>query len=357
MAAFSVISSPLSDLLKIEHPIILAGMAVVSSPPLAAAVSNAGGLGVIGAGFPEPSPDKLRRMIEELHGLLHDKQNFGVDLLIPQVGGNARKTNKDYTQGFMPEMIDIICESRCKLFVSAVGVPPKWMTDKLHASGIAVMNMVGSPKHVNKALDSGVDIICAQGTEAGGHTGEIGTMVLLPQVVDLCRGRKSPLTGGPVHVVAAGGIYNGRTVAAALALGAEAVWVGTRFLASDEATATKMHKQTLVEASADDTMRSCIATGRPARLYKSPYVLEWETTRKNEQQGLLDKGVVPMAYDFKNMEKNNQPIKFTEMNPLSFSQSVGGIKSIEPVEKIMKDMVAEAHEAMLSLGARVRAKL
>jgi NAD(P)H-dependent flavin oxidoreductase YrpB (nitropropane dioxygenase family) len=137
-----MISSPLSSTLKITHPIILAGMAVVSSPPIAAAVSNAGGLGVIGAGFPEPSPRKLRKMIEELQDLLDDKTCFGVDLLIPQVGGSARKTNYDYTKGALPEMIDIICESKCRLFVCAVGVPPTWMVDKLHASGILVMNMV-----------------------------------------------------------------------------------------------------------------------------------------------------------------------------------------------------------------------
>ena len=164
-------------------------MAVVSSAPLAAAVSNAGGLGVIGAGFPDPSPKLLRKMIDELKELLIDKTCFGVDLLIPQVGGNARATNYDYTKGALPEMIDIICESGCRLFVCAVGVPPQWMVDKLHAANILVMNMVryllmalqpltvcssqvGSPRHVPKALKAGVDIICAQGYEAGGHTGE-----------------------------------------------------------------------------------------------------------------------------------------------------------------------------------------
>merc|ERR1711862_1087675 len=98
----------------------------------------------------------------------------------------------------------------------------------------------------------------------------------------LCTGRTSPLTGNPVHVVAAGGIYNGRTVAAAFALGAEAVWVGTRFLASEEATTTKIHKNILKKAQSEDTIRSVVYTGRPARFYKTPYLLEWEMNRREE---------------------------------------------------------------------------
>merc|ERR1711937_711644 len=96
-----------------------------------------------------------------------------------------------------------------RLFVSAVGVPPKHVVDKLHAAGIPVMNMIGSPNHVEKALAAGVDIICAQGGEGGGHTGDVATSILIPKVLDACRGHKSPLTGEPVLVVAAGGIFDG----------------------------------------------------------------------------------------------------------------------------------------------------
>merc|ERR1719486_1760549 len=167
---------------------------------------------------------------------------FGIDLLLPKIGGGARKTNYDYTNGQLPELIDIIIESGAKLFVSAVGVPPKFAVDKLHAAGIPVMNMIGSPNHVKKALDAGVDIICAQGGEGGGHTGEVPTSILIPMVVDLCRGKLSPLTGKQVPVVAAGGIYDGRGLAMALSLGADGVWVGTRFVASAEGGAPKKHK-------------------------------------------------------------------------------------------------------------------
>merc|ERR1711977_38060 len=115
---------------------------------------------------------------------------FGVDLAIPQIGGNARKTNHDYTHGKLGGLTDIIIKEKAAIFVCAVGVPPRWMVDKLHAAGIPVMNMVGHPAHVGKALDAGVDLICAQGYEGGGHTGDVGTLVLIPQVASLCHGHK-----------------------------------------------------------------------------------------------------------------------------------------------------------------------
>jgi len=347
------VTSSLAEMLKIKHPILLAGMAVVASPPLAAAVSNAGGLGVIGAGFPEPSPKALRKMIDELQEKLLDKTAFGVDLLIPQVGGNARKTNYDYTKGHLPEMIDIICESRCRLFVCAVGVPPKWAVDKLHAAGIPVMQMVGSPRHVPPALDAGVDILCAQGTEGGGHTGEVASMVLLPQVVGLCRGKVSGLTGGPVLVVAAGGMYSGRTLAAALALGAEGVWVGTRFVASEEATTTKLHKDMLLRAGSEDTIRTVIFTGRPARVYKTPYVMNWETKRKQEIEELTAKGILPDTWEMKRKRAAGEQVSFTEHYVGAFGQACGDISEVKPAAEIIREMVEEAAEVLKSCGARV----
>merc|ERR1712178_49215 len=112
-------------------------------------------------------------------------------------------------------MGDIIIEEKAALFICAVGVPPKWAVDKLHAANIPVMNMIGAVKHVAKALEAGVDIICAQGGEGGGHTGDCATSILLPKVVDACRGRISPSTGENVMVVGAGGIFDGRGLAMA----------------------------------------------------------------------------------------------------------------------------------------------
>ena len=160
--------TPLCELLGIKYPIILAGMARTSGGPLAAAVSSAGGLGVIG-GFGY-TPEQLQAMIDEIKENLVDKSlPFGVDLALPQVGGNARKTNYDYTHGQLDQLVDVIIKNGARLFVSAVGVPPKGVIDKLHQAGILVMNMVGAPRHAVKALDAGVDIVCAQGSEGGGY--------------------------------------------------------------------------------------------------------------------------------------------------------------------------------------------
>jgi len=351
--AAPVVSSRLAEQLRIQHPVLLAGMAVVASPPLAAAVSNAGGLGVIGAGFPEPSPAALRKMISELHERLVDKTAFGVDLLIPQVGGTARKTNYDYTKGKLSEMIDIICESGCRLFVCAIGVPPRWVVEKLHAAGIPVMQMVGSARHVLPALDAGVDIVCAQGTEGGGHSGDVASMVLLPQVVGICRGRKSELTGGPIHVVAAGGMYNGRTMAAAFALGAEGVWVGTRFVASEEATTTKLHKDMLLKAKSEDTVRTVIFTGRPARVSRTPYVDNWERNRQQEIAELTGKGIIPDSWEIKRKKAAGEKVSFTEHYVGAFGQACGDINVIKPAGDIVREMVAEAAEVLRSCGDRV----
>ncbi|KAK1771672.1 putative nitronate monooxygenase [Phialemonium atrogriseum] len=296
MASPQKIRTPITDLFKIQHPVLLAGMNVAAGPKLAAAVTNAGGLGVLGG--INYTPEMLRDQIDELKSHLTDKKApFGVDLLLPQVGGNARKTNYDYTKGKLNEMVDIIIESGAKLFVSAVGVPPKAIVEKLHKAGIVYMNMVGHPKHVKKCLDLGCDIICAQGGEGGGHTGDIPTTVLIPAVVDICKGHTSPLTGKPVQVIAAGGIHNGQLLAAALMMGANAVWVGTRFVLSEEAGAPESHKEAVRTAGFDDNVRTLIFTGRPLRVRTNPYIENWETERQQEIKELTAKGVIPYEVD------------------------------------------------------------
>lgn len=271
-------------------------MNVAAGPKLAAAVTNAGGLGVLGG--INYTPDMLRDQIDELKSHLADKNApFGVDLLLPQIGGNARKTNYDYTKGKLNELIDIIIESGAKLFVSAVGVPPKAVVDRLHSHGILYMNMIGHPKHVTKCLDLGCDIICAQGGEGGGHTGDVPTTVLIPAVVEICKGRTSPLTGKPVQVIAAGGIHNGQLLAASLMMGASAVWVGTRFVLSEEAGAPEAHKEAVRTASFDDTVRTLIFTGRPLRVRKNAYIEHWETERQQEIRELTSQGKLPYESD------------------------------------------------------------
>eukprot|EP01084_Bolivina_argentea_P085125 153861_1 len=179
------VETELTKLLGIKYPIFLAGMDKSAGSKLAAAVTNAGGLGVIGGAH--LTPRILKLTIQNLKKDLIDPNGaYGVDLLLPKLGGNSRKTNYDYTKGNIDELIDIIINcGGCKLFVSAIGVCPKNIVDKMHRNNILVMNMIGHPKHVTKCLKVGVDILCAQGGEAGGHTGNIATSILLPKCVDL----------------------------------------------------------------------------------------------------------------------------------------------------------------------------
>jgi NAD(P)H-dependent flavin oxidoreductase YrpB (nitropropane dioxygenase family) len=208
--------------------------------------------------------------------------------------------------------------------VCAVGVPPKEVVDKLHAAKIPVMNMVGHPKHVciraialhlahgrlqvAKALAVGVDLICAQAGEGGGHTGDIPASILIPACVDECKGHKSPLTGGPVQVVGAGAVYDGRSLAVRChvrsdyadvneslgqsclgchrRMGAyrsmsfsieliEPLQVGTRFVASTEAGAPKAHKEAVLSAGYEDAVTTLIYTGRPLRVRRTDYIDDW----------------------------------------------------------------------------------
>ncbi|ETN38495.1 uncharacterized protein HMPREF1541_06530 [Cyphellophora europaea CBS 101466] len=333
------LSTPLCKLLGIKYPIMLAGMARTSGGPLAAAVTNAGGIGTIGGlGY---SPKQLQEIIDELKANLADKNApFGVDLALPQVGGSARKTNHDYTHGQLDELIEVTIRNGAKIFVSAVGVPPARAIKRLHEAGILVMNMVGAPKHAEKALKAGVDIVCAQGGEGGGHTGDIATSILIPAVCDVAKKYKSPLTGEPAMVVAAGGVYDGRSLASSLMQGAVGVWVGTRFVAAEESGASRMHKEDVVSADFPDTLRTLVVSGRPLRVRMNDYIQKWENEPEKIKE-LTDKGIVPMMHDIEND-------KDVEM-PFLMGQVAAIIKDIKPAKDIVEDMVREA-VAQLKLG-------
>lgn len=369
------LQTPLTKLFHIKHPVLLAGMAGAAGPELAAAVTNAGGLGNIGGvGF---SPDALRKTIRMLKDDLLDKSApFGVDLLLPQVGGNARKTNKDYTDGALDQLVDVIIEEKAALFICAVGVPPKWAVDKFHNVGIPVMNMIGAVKHVEKALEVGVDLICAQGGEGGGHTGDIPTSVLLPKVVDAVRGRISPLTGEQVLVVGAGGIFDGRGLAASLAMGCSGVWVGTRFIAADEAGAGPYHKKSIVDAGYDETVRTTIYSGRPLRVFKTPYVMDWQENRSKEMLQLQSQGILAASSDtqkgkqigdlhdleVRTQEERKSGVELTTLQVMERSvrltgQAAGAITDVKPAKAIVEEMVAQAAEQLRAASGMVIAKL
>ncbi|RAL11689.1 NAD(P)H-dependent flavin oxidoreductase [Aspergillus homomorphus CBS 101889] len=355
MASPQQIRTTLTDLLKINHPILLAGMNVAAGPKLAAAVTNAGGLGVLGGiGY---TPEMLREQIAELKSFLKDQNApFGVDLLLPQVGGSARKTNYDYTKGKLNELIDIIIESGAKLFVSAVGVPPKHVVEKLHGAGILYMNMIGHPKHVQKALDAGADIICAQGGEGGGHTGNVPTTILIPTVAKLCQGRKSPLTGKPVQVVAAGGLYNGNSVAAALMLGASGVWIGTRFILSEEAGASVAHQEAVRTAGFEDNVRTIIFTGRPLRVRNNEYIQNWEENRRDEIKQLTSKGIIPVEHDMDNLPDDVDDSVLENARPYLMGKVAAVVNEKKSAKAIVDELVTDA-AALLQNGHKMLAKL
>ena len=238
------------------------------------------------------------------------------------------------------------------------------MVHKLHDAKILVMNMVGHPKHVIRALNAGVDLICAQGGEGGGHTGSVPTSILIPEVVHLCAGRTSAFISEPIYVIAGGGIYNGRSLAAALMFGANGVWVGTRFVCAREAGAPKAHQDAIIGAGYDSTIRTIIFTGRPLRVLSTPYILDWETNRKRQIQELTSKGVIPINFDLdesekqaKEQEKNindrahqNNGVQSNsnsfdiddDTRPWLMGKVAGAIHNIKPAKDIIDDMVSEA---------------
>jgi len=305
----NILSTTLCDLLGIEYPILLAGMARTAGIRLAAAVSNAGGLGVIGATYLDGG--QLRRWIGRMRELT-DKP-FGVDLLVPQIpstpsgSGRGGETPYEYppdhlsfverlktelevpapttdehkfrlSRQFIEEQVQVVLEERPAVLASGLGLQDDILPE-LHARGIKVISMVGNVRTARRVAEGGADIIVAQGHESGGHTGKIGTLVLVPQVVDAV---------SPIPVVAAGGIGDGRGLAAALALGAVGVWMGTAFLCCDEAfvdyveegiitqTLADNWQEKVLRATEEDTHISYVYTGKTCRNLKDKLVERWE---------------------------------------------------------------------------------
>lgn len=222
-----MIHTRLCDILEIEHPIISAPMSGTATAELAAAVSEAGGLGMIGA-WPAKGPDWLREQIRFARE--RTRRPFGVGFIssAPNVA----------------ELVQVAMEERVPVISHSFSDPTPYVA-AAHEAGIKVLAQVQKVSHARKVAAGGVDVITAQGTEAGGHTGYSGTLPLVPAVIDAV---------GDIPVVAAGGIADGRGLAAMLMLGAEGVWLGTRFVMSREAIGADWLKQRAVEASTDDTI-------------------------------------------------------------------------------------------------------
>jgi len=217
------------------------------------------------------------------------------------------------------------------------------------------MNMIGHPKHVKKCLDLGVDIICAQGGEGGGHTGDVPTTILIPAVVELCKGKTGGL-GKPVQVVAAGGIFNGQSVAAALMLGASAVWVGTRFILTDEAGAPKAHQEAVRTSGFDDNVRTIIFTGRPLRVRTNPYIQNWEENRAAEIKELTSKGVIPVEHDFETLGDDIDDETMDNARPFLMGKAAAVVNEKKSAKAVVDEMVTDA-VAWLNKGQKMVAKL
>src|SRR5581483_5356550 len=245
-----LIRTRLTDALGVDHPVMLAGMGGVSYHRLVSAVSQAGGFGCLGA-----SVMSKEQMVEEMRQVKKatDKP-FGVDLLTAMPGD-------------MVKSVELLIEEGAAVFVAGLGVPSD-VVDLCHRHSVLVVNMCGKVAHARAAVDAGCDIVVAQGTEAGGHTGQVATMPLVPLIVDA--------VGDHVPVVAAGGIFDGRGLAAALALGADGVWLGTRFIATPEARAVRGYKEALVRTAEDGTVISRAYSGKTMRVVRNRYTDDWE---------------------------------------------------------------------------------
>jgi enoyl-[acyl-carrier protein] reductase II len=316
----------LTDLLGVKHPIMLAGMGGVSYAELAAAVSNAGGYGVLG--MAGRTPDFIRDEMRKLRRLT--EKPFGVDLLAASPES-------------LTASVDVIIEEGASAFIAGLGVPMP-ILEKLKKAGLKVMVVCGAVKHAVKAEQAGCDAVICQGGEGGGHTGLVGTMPLVAQAVETVK----------VPVVAAGGLYDGRGLAASLCLGATGVWMGTRFIASQEAHAGALYHQTILEASDEDTIRTRCYSGKPMRVKKNPYVEDWERRPGDiqpfPQQAILSSREGVMGGIGGQLEGLDP-----DKSCFAMGQSAGGIHDVLPAGEIVGRIIAEA-ETALDRAAALRAK-
>lgn len=355
----------LCDVLGIEIPIVLAGMGGASTPRLAAAVSNAGGLGILGAAG--CGPDELRKWIAEVRSLTD--RPFGVDTLLP---ASVRRMSDQATSGpspmdelpehqrfakefmereklesrpaparqggrraaftkdFFEAQMEVVIEERVPVYASGLGSPGPWM-DRLHRNGTAVMAVVGAVRHARRVREDGIDVIVAQGHDAGGHNSPIGTMALVPQVVD---------AAGDIPVIAAGGIMDGRGVAAALMLGAVGVWLGTAFLATEEAGILPHQKQALVDSDEENTVVSRAVSGKPARLIRNKWT-----------QAYAQSGLEPLPMPFQGMVSG--PVMAAgaaagraDIAPGFAGQGLGMVQQIRPAAEVLAQIAAETEQAL-----------
>jgi nitronate monooxygenase len=365
-----ILRTKLCDMLGIEYPIIAAGMGptligeTTGAPvELVVAVSEAGGLGVLGgSGF---TVEGLQEAIREIKG--KTKKPYGVDLLLPQkldttgrlgqagikelplsmVLQTLPKPYQDWVKKVKDELqlpdveimvrmntttmrpkesIQVCIEEKVPLFCAGLG-NPGFMVAEAHAAGMKVLAITGNTKNARRMAQSGIDLLVAQGHEGGGHTGRIGTMALLPQAIDAAY---------PVPVLAAGGIGDGRGLAAALAMGCIGVWVGTRFLATNEGGALPVNKKHIIDSTDEDTRVSKAYTGKTLRASYNKFHDLWDGS-----------GLEPLPFPTQVLISSALLGSFVKGEKDDYVGGLAGqvsglIKEIKPARQVLEGMVEEA---------------
>ncbi len=330
-----ILKTPVCDLLGIEKPIVQAGMGFVARAELAAAVSNAGALGIIGAAF--LTLEQLREEIRKTRDMT-DKP-FGVDILFATYGRPSSDPRIDEFTSEVRKQIDIVFEENVPVLASGLGNPAP-VVPQAHDLGMKVISLVGNTKNAKRVAKGGVDVIVAQGYDGGGHTGRVGTMALVPAVVEVVT----------QPVLAAGGIADGRGLVAALALGAVGVWMGTRFVASAEAYSHMNYKNRIAELDDEGTTRTRCFTGKPCRVIKNRTTAEWEG-REGDIEPFPVQVLKISEYIGENAYEAARLHGRVDVGSCAAGQSSVLIGSVKPAGDIVCDIMNEAEKILSRFGA------
>lgn len=365
----------LTDLLGVEYPIV----GFNRSPGVVAEVTKAGGFGVLAASaFTPQELDAQLTWIEEEVG----DRPYGVDLLVPAKFATGDPDNliaslraqipaehfefvqalldrydipavpdglrnfDEIAAGINPTgaaaLLDVAFKHNIKLFANALGAPPAELVKRSKDAGVVVAALVGQAKHAQRQIEAGVDLLIAQGTEAGGHTGTIATMVLTPEIVDIA---------GDRPVLAAGGIGSGRQMAAALALGASGVWTGSVWLSSAEDVANQAIKNKFLAATSNDTLRSPTRTGKPARQLRTAWHDAWEAAGAPKPLPLpLQPLLVNDAWQRIDAAAEAGHAGALELESFFIGQVVGSFQSVRPAAEILRQIVADCEQRIAELS-------
>jgi NAD(P)H-dependent flavin oxidoreductase YrpB (nitropropane dioxygenase family) len=378
-AEWGIMRTKVCEMFGIEFPIL----AFTHCRDVAAAVTKAGGMGVLGASgiTPEELDVDLRWIREEV-----GDRPFGVDVIVPAKYEGADEGGLSWSRleamippahrEFLDDMmrryevpplpadegprgrsdraapmslnqahglLEVAFAHPISLIANALGPPPKEMLDQAGRLGVKVGALAGKKAHAVRHVAAGVDLVIAQGYEAGGHTGEIATMVLVPEIVDAV---------APIPVLAAGGIGRGRQLAAALTLGAEGVWCGSIWLTTEEAETHPTVKQKFLDASSSDTLRSRSRTGKPARQLRSAWTDEWEGPNSPGPLGMpLQPALIAEASRRVDRAANDPNSKAAQLANYFVGQIVGEMNQVKPTRRVMLEMIDEFIDAMQRVDA------